>query len=484
VAPFLELWARLQRASDGKTYERPLNLALLKQLKATQADVRYEITTVNRKAERRTGLASCSFVARAVVAGDDHARRELLAFSPHTAGQEPLVYQDHPIPLGTFQVLRPQHAHKSPGDGLPAVDCSVLRVRFTPPQGLVYGPPTAMTGPAPEVQPGVYEAAATQFGRIHEIVAPENRILNPNTIWSQQYAMMNGQFEDPPPQDGYDGAAVGDFRSWGCVDDTSDSIIEAMLAVDGRLYRATARVLTSPPDFAPDRRPVYSMADDIADRELPANEVNEQTYEATKDELLDLFHRAFETASLFNLDAIRARGLLENRNRFAAHKGAPGPDMPKAGDASMTAEDQPYVDKIPVLAPQAPSRFTAATPNNPVPYTSVVSFIHARMTDEAGFIDMLQQRGEHVERVVRPAFARVADLPDAPHQDPNPAFRDPRVFRDQLHDMRMPPYMRDANLQPLSISRRQYNDLKAFIALLAKRAKAASKRRSGGEGTP
>jgi hypothetical protein len=150
----------------------------------------------------------------------------------------------------------------------------------------------------------------------------------------------------------------------------------------------------------------------------------------------------------------------------------------------MTAEDQPYVDKIPVLAPQAPSRFTAATPNNPVPYTSVVSFIHARMTDEAGFIDMLQQRGEHVERVVRPAFARVADLPDAPHQDPNPAFRDPRVFRDQLHDMRMPPYMRDANLQPLSISRRQYNDLKAFIALLAKRAKAASKRRSGGEGTP
>ena len=71
----------------------------------------------------------------------------------------------------------------------PEVDCAILRVRFTPPKGLVYGPPEAMSGPAPEVPPGLYEDAATQFGRIQKIVAKERRILNSKTVWSK-YIMM------------------------------------------------------------------------------------------------------------------------------------------------------------------------------------------------------------------------------------------------------------------------------------------------------
>ena len=149
-----------------------MTLALLDQLKVSLGDMRYEITAANRKAERRTGIASCSFVARNVVQGNDHSEHALLAFSPHTSGEEPLVYQEQPIPLGQFQVIRPKERHISLSLDGPSVDCSVLRVRFTPPKGLVYGPPAAATGPAPEVQPGVYEAAATQFGRIHEIVPP------------------------------------------------------------------------------------------------------------------------------------------------------------------------------------------------------------------------------------------------------------------------------------------------------------------------
>jgi hypothetical protein len=473
VAPFFELWARLQSVADGSIRETPMTLALLSGLKVSLGDLRYEITAANRKAERRTGIASCSFVAHNVVQGNDHEEHELLAFSPHTSGQEPLVYQEQPIPLGTFQVIRPRERQISVGIDHSSVDCSITRVRFTPPKGLVYGPPAAATGPAPEVQPGVYEAAATQFGRIHEVVPPERRILNGNTEWSR-YIMMNGQYEDPPPQDGYDGAAVGNFQSWACVDDTSDALIQATLAVDGRLYRAVARVLTGPPDFAPDRRPVYSLADDIADRELPPIEVSEGTFTETKFEILDLFHRAFETASLFNLDAIRARALQENRVRLAQHSGPPGKDVPKAGDDSMTSEDEPFVDKLPILAPLKPSpssRFTKGVPNNQLPYTTVVSFVHGPLTDEAVLLDLLQRRGSFVERMVRPAYARVGQLPDVPSRDPNPNFRDPRVFRDQLHDMRMPPYMRDANLQPLSISRRQYQALKDFIALLSKQNK-------------
>jgi len=179
-------------------------------------------------------------------------------------------------------------------------------VRFTPPKGLVYGPPTAVYGPAPEVLPGVYEPAPILAGRVHEIVAPERRILNENTVWSK-YIMMTGLFEDPQPQDGYDGAAIGNFQSWGCVDDTSDGLIVATLAVHGRRFRAAARVFTGPPDFAPDRRPFFSIADDIADRELPLPPVSTETFEVSKNEIVDLFHRAFETASLFNLDAPEAK---------------------------------------------------------------------------------------------------------------------------------------------------------------------------------
>ena len=258
------------------------------------------------------------------------------------------------------------------------------------------------------------------------------------------------------------------------------------MAVDGRLYRAVARILTGPPDFAPDRRPVYSIADDIADRELPAVEVSEDTFAETKVEILDLFHRAFETASFFNLDAIRARALQENRVRFAQHSGPPGDDVPKAGDDSMTAQDKPYVDKLPILAPLEPSpfsRFTKGLPNNQLPYTTVVPFVHGPLTDEALLLDLLQRRGSYIEKVIRPAYARVGQLPDVPSQDANPCFRDPRVFRDQLHDMRMPPYMRDANLQPLSISRRQYQALKDFIALMTKRGKRRAREREGNSET-
>ena len=80
--------------------------------------------------------------------------------------------------------------------------------------------------------------------------------------------MMNGSHEDPQPQDGYDGATVGNHQSWGCIDDSSDGLIQATLVAGDQVYRAVARFFVGPPDFAPDRRPVYSIADDLSDREL------------------------------------------------------------------------------------------------------------------------------------------------------------------------------------------------------------------------
>ena len=469
VAPFFELRARVQREADGQVVDEVINLAWLQRFGLSLRDVSFEITAANRKAERRTGAAQCSFVARATLAGDDHVRRRLLAFSPHMHSQQPLVPEDRPIPLGWIQVVRPA-ARQQLG-----IDLSVLRVRFTPPAGLVYGPVSATSGPAPEVAPGLYEDTATQFGRIHPLVLPENRILNGETLWSARYHMMDGSFEDPPPQDGYDGGAVGDFSSWGTVDDTSDSLIVATLAVGGNRLRSTARVLTGPPDFAPDRRPVYSIADDIADRELgiahvPAPNAGpgaDDDVDASKAEVLDLFHRAFETLSLFNLDAIRTRALVENGNRFFAHGGTPKADLsPKAMEGSMTASDTPYVDKMPALAPLVPpSRYTHGTPGTPLPFTTAVRQIHGQMLEQSVIFDFFLRRRDHLTDVVRPPYGHLGELAQKPPARPSKKHRDPRVFRDQLHDMRMPPYMRDANLQPLSLSHRQYHELMAVAAL-------------------
>jgi Ferritin-like len=461
VAPFFELWAKLQKSETDEITEVPLTIDLLERFGAGVGDLFYEINAANRKVERRTGDASHSFVAREVIRGNDHIARELEAFSPHTSGQEPLVLQDKPIPFGLFQVLRPVSEIVAIEDC--KVDRGILRVRFTPPKGLVYGPPTAMTGPSQEVPPGIYEAPATQWGRIHEMVPPERRILNPKTSWST-YIMMNGSHEDPQPQDGYDGATVGNHQSWGCVDDTSDGLIQATLVVGDQLYRAVARFFVGPPDFAPDRRPIYSIADDLADRELGLLNLTTRDRASTT-EVLDMFHRAFEAASLTNLDATRARALQENRNRLARRLGGEGRDLPKTRDESMMAGDTPYVDKTPILAPQAPSRYTDGTRHAQLPYTETVASVHGPLKNEAVFLDFIQRRGDFIKKIVRPPFGTVTQLPQKPPADANDNFRDPRVFRDQLHDMRMPPYMRDANLQPLSLGRRQYNELMDFVRL-------------------
>jgi hypothetical protein len=58
------------------------------------------------------------------------------------------------------------------------------------------------------------------------------------------------------------------------------------------------------------------------------------------------------------------------------------------------------------------------------------------------------------------------DANPASDAKPNPALRDPRITRDVLHDMRMPPYMRDSDATPLSLTRRQYQFLMKVLKRL------------------
>jgi hypothetical protein len=423
VAPFLELWAKVSDKADIV----PLNLALLAENGAALENISYTITAANRKAARRSGDTACAYQAGIQVLGNDHGSQPMLASS---LGPQPLVSPDRPIPLGTFQVIRPTPNRTDLG-----VDLSVLRVRYTPARGLVYGPLSATSAVEPDLN---------MPGRLHEIVPPENRILNSNTAWNV-YDADPTRFNNPEPSDTYDGADDSTRRnqSYGVVDDTCDVTIEASAVFNGRKrLAAQGRIFCGPPDFAPDRRPFVSLADELIDRDPPSTEGPEQLRDAL-DRLGDLFQRVYETASLANVDATR-RTMLGGQPRSPIK---PETTLP----GSMTKSDTPYFDKDDDLN-------SPPSTHEKLPYASVAHAVHAPLTDVEDLALFLRGNAELVRRLIRPPYGAFSELevnPD-PGAPPNTNHRDPRNDRDNLHDMRMPPYMRDSDASPLSLTRRQY----------------------------
>jgi hypothetical protein len=470
VAPFFELWATVERKDHGCRAE-PLNLTLLNAADIGLDAVEYTVTVGNRKAQQRTRSAACAYIARINVMGDQHERRPLDGFSPHNAGQEPLVFRDKPIPLGQFQVIRPI-ARQAMG-----VDLSVLRVRFTPARGEVYGPPTAIAGPASPLPPGEALQPVILGGRLHDIVPEQNRILNPKSSWCG-YVMDDKDQEDPQPSDSYDGANVGENRSWGVVDDTCDGIIEAQVVIGAVRHVARARILSSCPDYAPDRRPFNSLADDLADRDKGRMNIGSGKSDLKKvqAEIADLFERVFETSSLMNLDALRDRAIKENLGEAFPSE---YPKAPHIDDKSMTAGDRPYADDLaaelfPYPVPPPPPSGPQPTP---LPYADLAHFRHGPLCDEDTLVDFLSAYADRVRELIRPPFGRFAELATPKRKRKSGRlFRDPREDRDGYHDMRMPPYMRDSDQNSLSITYRQYHAIMDLLDRIAAPAPKAARK--------
>jgi hypothetical protein len=427
TAPFFELWVSLANTADIQ----PLTTAILEDAGGTLAGVTFTVTAANRKAARRTGDDTCAFSARLQVSADNHDVHSLLASS---LGSPPLVFPDRPISLGTFRVIRPTKAVAL------GVDLSVLRVRFTPATGQVYGPPTAAAATEPEFP-----------NRQYELVPAANRLLNPDSSWLRYTG--NRSFDNPEPADTYDGA--DDRRrnnlSFGVVDDTCDVLLEAEVVVGGIRLRASARAFSGPPDFAPDRRPFVSLADELIDRDPPAVEPAEESIDAL-DRLADLFQRVFETVSLANIDAMRDRAVSGGQS------GGRATDRPRTDDDSMTPRDGPYYrsDQVDIGPPTAEER---------LPFARTGFDRHAPLAESESLALFLHDNGPFVRKLIRPPYGAFKDLTASPSATaaPNPAHRDPRIVRDTLHDMRMPPYMLDESGSALSLTRRQYSFLMKMV---------------------
>jgi hypothetical protein len=426
----------------------PLTSRLLLKAGGDLGGVLYTIHVGNHKAARRTGDPANAFEAWLQVAADDFQSRQLHAFTPPAPGQEPLVFPDRPIPLGWFQAIRPLPQLHS------GANLDVLRVRYTPARGEVYGPPEAI------------QAQDVSTGRFFEIVPPKNRFLNPKASWTQ-YDGSYQKFLNPEPFDTYDGADQPPNISWGVVDDTCDGIVKAEAVVQGRRFTAFARLSVGPAHFAPDRRPFLSLADDLADRDLEPATQSEllQDEPGTQDRIADLFQRAYETANLISLDGIRSRALGDN-----AGSDLPKPkmgDLPFTDANSMTGRDTPYADlKVKTLIGD-----TAPSPTSeiPQPFSALIPLAHAQLAQQDELLDYLLNYAMRVEQIIRPPYGRFVDLPEQidANAQPDPHFRDPRLNRDQAHDMRMPPYMRDELASALSLTRRQYVELISYMAYLA-----------------
>jgi hypothetical protein len=436
VAPFLELWAQLEDA-EGRIEEKlkPVTLELLEELGCSLDSVFFRLSAANRKAARRTGDDACAFMACVETRASDWSRHPLLAFSPLVRGKQPLVSREQPIPLGHFQVIKPQRGAEH------EVNLSTVRVRFTPAKGYVYGPPSAGEAESPR---GVWR----------EVVPEANRILNEESSWTS-YDADYARFRNPEPFNTYDGEQSADRVSLGVVDDTCDAILDATLVIGGARFTAHARIFVGPPHYAPDRRPFVSVTDDLADRELGRTPIDEVPLY----EVHDLFQRVFETLALTNLDSLRSYSLdRENRDRSdPSHS-------PRTDEGSMTEADAPYAEKVPLYGlPRPPVR---EEPHRRLPYSEIARAVHEPLADIEQLKAFVEMFGPRVAQILRPPWAAFEDL--ASNVDGSTTVqRDPRRPRDTLHDMRMPPFMRDSDARPLSLTRRQYYQVLEVVERLS-----------------
>jgi hypothetical protein len=258
---------------------------------------------------------------------------------------------------------------------------------------------------------------------------------------------MNDREDNPEPPDTYDGAGDSSKRnrSLGIVDDTCDLIVRATIEAGGKTWEATARAFVGPPDFAPDRRPFCSLAEELVDRDPPSPERAESLQEAM-DRLGDLFQRVYETASLANVDMTRRTMMPRDARGTVNFPGMPSVTLGN----SMTPKD-PLFDKNDDLTSPPSS-------HEKLPLTSVAAQTHAPLADTDDLALFLRENADRVRKLIRPAYAHFRNLQAKVSSDqrPDPAQRDPRILRDTEFDMRMPPYMRDSDATPLSLNRRQY----------------------------
>jgi hypothetical protein len=424
VAPFYEIWVRLGDAGTAPASWRdaPLTPALLQAQGRTLADLQIKVTAQNLKAARRTANPDLGFgtFPPLTISATDNSRVAIHGTSPPSA-QTPMIPAGRSIPLGSVQILRSIPQPKGePWSG--EVNVETLRFRYTPGPGLFYGPPEAA-----QVEP--------QSGRDTPAVRPENAFLDPAAGWrgastrefvepGDTYDVIN-ELQSPDPNL----PSPGFGPSLGVVDDTCEVHFEVSLRRGAALQPLTAKsvAFVGPPDFAPDRRPFLSTADELNDRDGDATARNDALSDDELDRwVADLFERIYETVSLFNLDHYRAERAASPTNLRPTDIDAGARSRPTAAMGGRDALRNPLF------------KIAGPTTNEPLPLSEHARMRHRAMSDLQNLIELVSLDAKRIRDMVRPPF-EIEGFETA-----------------NTSSMRMPPFMRQSNALPLTLANWQY----------------------------
>ena len=201
-----------------------------------------------------------------------------------------------------------------------------------------------------------------------------------------------------------------------------------------------------PPDFAPDRRPFLSTADELNDREADAAARNQALGDDDLDHWVgDIFERIYETVSLLNVDLYR-------RQRAA---GLP-PAKQRTNDIDAGARDRPTsaMGGRDALRNQL---YKLPPPNEqePLPLSEHARMRHRALSDLQNLIELVSLDPNRLKTLVRPPF----EIED---------FESPVAT-----SMRMPPFMRQSNAQPLTLANWQYDLLMRWVDRVIEQVRVA-----------
>jgi len=430
VAPFFEVWAVVGNSTAKRSTWRDVRLtpALLRAAKVDESALTLAVEAQNHKAARRTRNPDLVYGATLAIRGDDHRSHTLLASSPKGVAR-PMIPKGRNIPLGSIQIMksRPQPDKKSGIAWVDLVNVEVCRFRFTPGRGRVFGP----------------RAASIPSGERRPAVEANNAFLDAGAGW---YGIKSEPTIEP--QDTYDAKSPSPSRatgeSLGVVDDTCEARIQVSLALPGRTLVAHANVFVGPPDFAPDRRAFYSLADDLGDRgAMSALRNKAMTTVETDAWVEDLFERIYETVSLFNLD--RQRESRHARLRASEQRDTPINDHGLPAPLSAMGSFDKLRNEVYEVTPK--------TAGVPLPLSEFARARHASMQDIDNLRVLIAEDPDRLRNLIRRPFEVLQDESDS------------------VSTMRMPPFMRQSNAFPLTLTAWQYDLLMAWVASVARKTK-------------
>lgn len=386
VCPFFELHGQWEH--NTTIHEGPLTPTVLALFGLDATKLRWAISVGNLKAFHMTQVYDTRIEATAELRGDDIKPKQLRGISPPGV-PKPLIPTGKAVPLGSVRLTRPN-------DLFPE-----FRLRFVPAKGQFYGPPKLKDQwKHPDTNLGVN-------------IQDENLFLNEDSAW------VGFKVSDDPrtiPGNLFAGEAVG--ASYGVVDDVCDGIISVVL--DGAdIPPAHARITVGPPDYAPDRRHLITLADGFKDR-VDRKDVLDPAYvgdiDSTSREVLDLMERTYETMGLINVDVFNNRVNIQENPEIVREKGIP----------SIEGEHLAFHPIPPVEGKK-------------FPLTERARQFHRRFTSVELFRSMIREHPDLIKEWIREPFSE------------NPFFTN-----------KMPPVMRDSNGGPLHLTRRQYDILVAW----------------------